>query len=108
MRTAQIDIRSADGGHADLVIRARMEAGKRIEERHFAACRQTDANADHILFGDVSLAEAVGVSVAKKFGESGILDVAGTSDGVLIHRAEPFERKAVGCAWGDRLSRFVL
>src|SRR5580693_8301768 len=98
MRTAQIDIRAADGSHAHLVIGARMEAGERIEEWNFSARGKTDANADHILFGDVALAEAVGVGIAKKFGESGILHVAGNRNDVRIHRAEPLERKAIGFA----------
>ena len=65
MRTAQIDIRAADRGHAHLVIRTRMETGERIEEWNLAARGGTHANADHILFGDVPLAETVRVGVAK-------------------------------------------
>ena len=78
------------------------------EEGNFTACGKTDANADHILLGDVALAEAVRIRVAKKFGESGILHVAGNRNHVRIHRAETLERKAIGFACSNRLSRFVL
>ncbi len=99
---------AADGSHADIVISARKETRKSIEEWDLTARRQPNAETHQILLGDVALKKMIGKSLLKCLRKGGIFHISRSRDNMRIHRPEALERKAVGLAGCHRLAGFVI
>ena len=95
MGTTKLYATATYGGHANLVIGARKEAGEGVEENAvLPPGGQANAGADHILLGDVALEEAVGIRLLEDLGEGGIFDVAAHGHQLRIYGADALAERS--------------
>jgi hypothetical protein len=100
VRSAQLDVRPGDAGHAQEVVAAAEECGEGGGERHVPADGQADRGGDQLLFGDEHLEEPVRVGGGELPGVGGVADLA-VQDDHLGPGAERDLRVPVSLAGGD-------
>ena len=108
VRADELDVRPADGGHADEVVGAREERGEGRGERLPAAHLHPDRGGDQLLLGDVHLEEALrDAPCANDLGVGRVAHLAVERDDVAAGGAERGQRVAVGLARRDLLAELV-
>ena len=103
----ELQVGVGDRRHADEVVGAAEEGAEGRGERLPAARLHADRGGDHLLLGDVHLEEAVGDALREALGVGRVADLGVEGDDVLVDRAEPGQRVAVGAAGRDLLAELV-
>ena len=107
MAARQLDVQVADGRHADEVVGAGEEAGKRGGERNRPARRKTHRGAHHHLLGDVVLEEPVGRDLLEPIAEGRVAHVGVERDDAVVDGADAGQRRAVSFARRHQVAQLV-
>ena len=108
MRADELEVRLADGGHPDEVVRAGPERGERGRERQPAARLHAQGRGRHLLLRDEHLEEPVRVLAGEVLRPGRVADLAVQHDHIRPGRAERRQGRAERGPGGDLLAGFVL
>src|SRR5215469_1249066 len=108
VRANELHVEVRESGQTDEIGSASEKAGESRCERDFAGGCEAHRCSDHVLFGNVHLEEAIRRDFLEKLGVGGVLDVAVSTNNVLIGFANFRKRQTRSFACRNLLTKFVL
>ena len=105
VRSRQLDVRSADDRHFDLVIGAHDKLRERRAERNLPRRRRARRRADHVLLGDFAFQILRRELLGEPLGMRRVLHVRIEAHHPLIRLTQRNQRRPICLSWSDTFSR---